>query len=49
MDIVSLNVISGRLPVKVRGLVAEWAEAHAEELVRMWQSGEFHRVEPLVK
>ena len=49
MDIESLHVVSGKLPARVRGLVTEWAEMHTEELLDMWQSGDFHKVEPLVK
>jgi len=49
MDVRSLNLTSGRLPARVRGLVAEWAEIHTEELLDMWRSGDFHQIEPLIK
>lgn len=48
MEIKMLNVMAGRLPAKVRGLVEEWAELHQGELLAMWQSQDFHKVEPLV-
>jgi hypothetical protein len=48
MDIRSLNLIAGELPARVRGLVEEWVELHRDELLRMWETGEFHKVEPLV-
>lgn len=48
MDIRSLNVLDGQLPARVRGLVEEWAELHREELLSMWNSKEFHKIEPLV-
>lgn len=48
MDIRSLNVLDGRLPARVRGLVEEWTELHQEELLSMWESKEFHKVPPLV-
>ena len=48
MDIVTLNVTDGTLPARVRGLVEEWAEMHREELMRIWETREFHKVEPLV-
>jgi hypothetical protein len=48
MAIRSLNVIDGHLPAKVRGLVEEWAELHQLELMEMWESKEFHKLEPLV-
>ena len=43
-----LNLLDGHLPAKVRGLVEEWAEQHQEELLEMWESKDFHKVEPLV-
>ncbi len=48
IDIQTLNIIVGKLPAKVRGLVEEWAELHKEELLDMWDSKEFHKIEPLV-
>lgn len=48
MSIRDLNVLDGRLPARVRGLVQEWAELHQEELLAMWESKDFHRLEPLV-
>jgi len=47
-EIETLNVVAGRVPAKVRGLVEEWAERHTNELQEMWSSGEFHKIEPLV-
>jgi hypothetical protein len=48
MEIESLNVIAGKLPARVRGLVEEWAELHRGELLEMWESQDFHKLEPLV-
>jgi hypothetical protein len=48
MDIRSLNLIAGTLPARVRGLVEEWAELHREELLRIWETTDFHRIQPLV-
>jgi len=47
-EISSLNVISGSVPAKVRGLVEEWAELHKDELLRMWNLKDFHKIKPLV-
>jgi hypothetical protein len=47
-DISTLNVSSGSVPAKVRGLVEEWAELHQEELFEMWNTKEFHKIPPLV-
>jgi len=48
MSINNFNIIAGAIPAKVRGLVEEWAELHQGELIRMWDTKEFHSVEPLV-
>ncbi len=48
MGIRNLNLLDGHLPAKVRGLVEEWAEQHQSELLKMWESKDFHKVEPLV-
>lgn len=48
MEIESLNVMAGKLPARVRGLVEEWAELHRGELLEMWESQDFHKLEPLV-
>ncbi|WP_231879460.1 DUF4160 domain-containing protein [Methylomonas koyamae] len=48
MDIQTLNILAGHLPGKVRGLVEEWAELHQQELLSMWHSKDFHKLEPLV-
>lgn len=47
-DIESLNVSAGSVPARIRGLVTEWAELHQDELRHMWETQEFHHVEPLV-
>ncbi len=48
LTIQTLNLVDGRLPARVRGLVEEWAELHQAELLSMWESKDFHRIEPLV-
>ncbi|NTV05346.1 MAG: DUF4160 domain-containing protein [Chlorobiaceae bacterium] len=48
MDIRNLNITAGSIPAKVRGLVEEWAELHRDELLMMWETKDFHRIEPLV-
>jgi len=48
MAIQTLNVLDGQLPARVRGLVEEWAEQHQAEMLTMWESKDFHRIEPLV-
>jgi hypothetical protein len=48
MDLHNFNIIAGAIPAKVRGLVQEWAELHQTELLTMWETLDFHHVEPLV-
>jgi len=48
IEIQSLNVMAGKIPARVRGLVEEWAELHRLELLEMWKSQDFHKLEPLV-
>jgi len=48
VNILTLNVSDGYLPAKVRGLVEEWAELHKQELLEMWETKEFHKIQPLV-
>jgi len=52
IDIITLNVLAGKLPAKVLELVAEWAELHQEELTENWNllqtTGNFNKIQPLV-
>jgi len=48
IDITTLNILSGSLPARVRGLVEEWAEIHQQELLEMWMSHVRRRLKPLV-
>ena len=48
LSIRECNVLEGVLPGRVRGFVAEWAELHQAELLSMWDSKVFHKVDPLV-
>ena len=48
VDIKTLNISAGSLPARVRGLIVAWAELHGDELLTMWETKEFHSVEPLV-
>jgi hypothetical protein len=52
IDIKTMAILDGKLPPRVRGLVAEWAEVHREELLKNWdlmQAGKkFSKIQPLV-
>ena len=51
VDIVSLDVLEGKLPPRVRGLVTEWAAQHQAELLEDWNlaraGAPLNRIEPL--
>jgi len=47
MELVNLNVIEGDLPKKCLQLVREWAEIHQKELIEMWETQDFHSIQPL--
>lgn len=48
LGIVIFMYFDGHLPARVRGLVEEWAELHQQELLEMWETKEFHKIQPLV-
>ena len=51
ININTLAVISGRLPARALGLVAEWASLHEAELLALWQRAKglepLHKIDPL--
>ena len=46
-DINTLEMIEGDLPSRAKNLVVEWASIHKEDLKRMWNTQEFHKLPPL--
>jgi hypothetical protein len=40
-------LIDGDLPIGKLKLVQAWAEIHKEELMKMWDTKEFHKIDPL--
>jgi len=47
MELINLNIIDGSIPKKCRQLVREWAELHQDELIEMWDTQNFHTIQPL--
>ena len=41
------DILSGDLTISKLKLVKAWAEIHKDELLEMWNSKEFHKIEPL--
>ena len=52
MEIKSLGILDGKLPARIHGLVAEWAELHQQDLMGNWErmrkTGGYKKIEPLV-
>ena len=52
ISIKDLLLIEGELPMRVLGLVIEWAGLHKNELFENWnmvrETGEYFKIEPLV-
>ena len=42
------SLLNGDFPISKLKLVAAWAEIHKEELMSMWNSKEFKKIEPLI-
>ena len=42
------SLLNGDLPVSKLKLVAAWCEIHKEELMLMWQSKQFKKLQPLI-
>lgn len=55
LSIESLEVIEGKLPARVKGLVVEWATLHQKELMENWklvtkiENPSFKKIKPLVE
>ncbi|MBC6401971.1 MAG: DUF4160 domain-containing protein [Ekhidna sp.] len=41
------TILNGDLPVSKLKLVSAWAEIHKDQLMEMWHSKEFHKIDPL--
>ena len=41
------EVLNGDVTISKLKLVKAWAEIHKEELLKMWDSKEFHKIQPL--
>ena len=41
------SILNGDLPQNKLKLVAAWAEIHQNELMEMWNSKNFHKIQPL--
>lgn len=44
----NLDIIEGNLPIRALKMVKEWIKIHQNELIKMWNTKEFKKIEPLV-
>ncbi len=47
IDIQTANIIDGSLPPRAIKLVREWLLLHKKEIISMWATQEFKKIEPL--
>ncbi len=47
MELQNFKIINGNVPKRCYQLVKEWAEIHQSELIEMWNTQQFHSIEPL--
>ncbi len=48
IGIESGNLVDGKLPSGKLKLVQAWAEIHKVELMEMWNTKKFHKINPLI-
>lgn len=48
ISIYNYEVIDGDLPQKALNLVIEWIKLHKEELLDIWESQKFRKINPLI-
>lgn len=46
-NIDTLEMIEGDLPKRAKNLVVDWATINKEEMKKMWDDQEFHKLPPL--
>lgn len=48
IDLKTLQMLEGDLPIKALNLVQEWAILHQKALQHMWESQDFQQLPPLL-
>ena len=48
ISILNYEVLDGDLPQKALNLVIEWIKLHKEELLDIWESQKFRKINPLI-
>lgn len=47
INLTTLKMTEGDLPLKAQKLVIEWVREHKDELIKMWKTQRFKRIKPL--
>ncbi len=47
MELNEFTIVEGKIPNKCYHLVKEWAILHQNELKEMWNTQNFHKIQPL--
>lgn len=47
IDIQTLKIIEGKLPIRALRLVKEWIYLHKNEIKEIWNTQKFKKIEPL--
>jgi len=47
IDVMSGDVLEGKLPNKAATMVKEWVILHSSELLEIWETQEFKKIKPL--
>jgi hypothetical protein len=47
MELETFKIIEGRLPKRCQQLVREWTTIHQQELIEMWNTQNFYKIDPL--
>lgn len=47
IDIQTLDVLEGDLPEKALNLAKEWIKQHQSEILEIWSTQQFKKIEPL--
>ena len=46
-DVCTGEILDGELPARAAAMVREWIALHQTDLIEMWETQEFRRLEPL--
>lgn len=48
ISVETLEVLEGKLPIRALKIVKEWMSLHRSELIEIWNTQKFRKIEPLM-